>query len=333
MKRYFLGVDVGGTKTHAVIADESGLVKGFGEAGPGNHETVGYEGLVQSMVQAVSRARSLAEIRLDWIAGAGFGVAGYDWPSEKQNTLDAIAAIGLNCPVEAVNDAVLGLLAGSLEGWGMAVISGTGCNCWGWDRTRCRIGHVTGNGISMGEFGGASELVFKAIHAVAYEWTRRGPHTALSDALIKYVGAQNLDDFMEGLSLGRYALDAPAAPLVFQTARDGDPTAIEIIQWTGRELGELVNAVVRQLEFERVEFDVVMVGSMFRGGSLLTDAMRATVQAVAPGARYIPLTTPPVLGAVLLGMEQAGPTPDLSIRKRLADSLEKVSGLIVLQQQ
>ena len=333
MKSYFLGVDVGGTKTHAVIADESGLVKGFGEAGPGNHETVGYEGLVQSMSQAVSRARSLAEIRLDWIAGAGFGVAGYDWPSEKQNTLDAIAAIGLDCPVEAVNDAVLGLLAGSLEGWGIAVISGTGCNCWGWDRTRRRIGHVTGNGISMGEFGGASELVFKAVHSVSYEWTRRGPHTALSDAFIKYVGAQNLDEFIEGLSLGRYTLDAPAAPLVFQTARDGDPIAIEIIQWTGCELGELVNAVVRQLQFEREEFDVVMVGSMFRGGSLLTDAMRATVQAVAPGARYIPLTIPPVLGAVLLGMEQAGPTPDPSIRKSLAESLERVSGRNVLQQQ
>jgi hypothetical protein len=33
--------------------------------------------------------------------------------------------------------------------------------------------------------------------------------------------------------------------------------------------------------------------------------MRQTVRAVAPGARFVRLTAPPVVGAVLLGMEQA----------------------------
>ncbi len=41
MMRYFLGVDVGATKTHALIADEAGAGVGFGAGGPGNHEVVG----------------------------------------------------------------------------------------------------------------------------------------------------------------------------------------------------------------------------------------------------------------------------------------------------
>ncbi len=40
--------------------------------------------------------------------------------------------------------------------------------------------------------------------------------------------------------------------------------------------------------------------------SLLTDVMRETIHTVAPGARLVRLTVPPVVGAVMLGMEQAG---------------------------
>ena len=31
---YFLGIDIGGTKSHALIADEEGRAVGFGQAGP-----------------------------------------------------------------------------------------------------------------------------------------------------------------------------------------------------------------------------------------------------------------------------------------------------------
>ena len=34
MTRYYLGVDIGATKSHALIADETGRVVGFGAAGP-----------------------------------------------------------------------------------------------------------------------------------------------------------------------------------------------------------------------------------------------------------------------------------------------------------
>ena len=55
--RYFLGVDIGATKTHALIADATGRVVGFGQAGPGNHETVGYEGLIAALDLAVTEVQ------------------------------------------------------------------------------------------------------------------------------------------------------------------------------------------------------------------------------------------------------------------------------------
>jgi len=304
--RCFLGVDVGGTKTQALVADERGRAAGFGQGGPGNHEEVGYAGLAHAMRQAMDQALAQSGIGVEQIAGAGFGVAGDDWPCEREPTLQAIATLGLNAPVEAVNDALIGLLAGSAEGWGVAVVSGTGCNCWGWDRTRQRIGQVTGSGSAMGEGAGASELVAKAVQTVAHAWTQRGPPTQLTAALVKHTGARNAGDLLEGLCTARIWLDASAAPLVFKVAAAGDAVARNVIEWAGQELGELANAVIRQLEFQVLEFDVVLVGSMYDGGPALIEPMRATVQALAPKARLVRLTVPPVVGAVLLAMQQAG---------------------------
>jgi len=321
LTQYFLGEDVGSSKTHAIIGNDAGEVLGFGAAGAGNHETVGYDGLKRSLSTAMKQACTQANVQPEQISGAGFGISGYDWPSEREATLQAIASIGLNARVEAVNDAVLGLLAGAPDGWGITVVSGTGCNCWGWDRSRTKIGHMTGNGISMGEYGGAYELVARAVQQVAYEWTKRGPATQLSQAFIQFVGAQDFDDFMDGMNTERYMIEANAAPLVFETARKGDAVAIETIRWTGNELGEMVNGVVRQLGFEQIDFDLVMVGSTFRGGPLLIDAMRDRVHAYAPGARLVNLEQPPVMGALLLGMEQCGIEQTTAIRQRIIETL------------
>jgi N-acetylglucosamine kinase-like BadF-type ATPase len=304
--RYFLGADIGATKTHALVADETGLVVGFGRGGPGNHEVVGYDGLVAALDTAVEKALAAAGLRKEQVAGAGFGVAGYDWPSEREPTLRAISSLGLQAPAEAVNDTNLGLLAGAAEGWGVAVVSGTGCNCRGWDRSRHREGKVTGHGLWMGEAAGASELIFKAVHAVAQAWTRRGPPTELTSIFVQHTGSGSIEELLENMTTGKVEVHADAAPLVFQAAAAGDPVAMDLVRWAGCELGELACAVIRQLGFEELAFDVVLIGSMFDGGPMLVEPMRRTIHALAPGARLVRLTVPPVIGAVLLGMEQGG---------------------------
>ncbi len=302
---YFLGVDIGGTKSHALIADAAGRVLGFGHAGAGNHEVVGYDGLAAALTAVTGEALAQAGLKAGDLSGAGFGVAGYDWPCERQPTLAAIGTLGLACPLEAVNDTIIGLLAGAEEGWGVALVAGTSNNCRGWDRGGSE-GRVLGNGDAFGENGGAGEIVTRAIQAVGKAWTRRGPRTALSEAFVERVGAQDVADLLEGLSQETYRIDAGAAPLIFQVAEAGDAVAQGVIRWAGEELASLVLGVVRQLGLQAEPFDVVMVGSTFRGGPLLLDPLQAAVHAEAPHARFVPLAAPPVVGAVLLGMRTAG---------------------------
>jgi N-acetylglucosamine kinase-like BadF-type ATPase len=329
--RYFLGADLGGTKTHMVIGDEAGRAVGFGEGGPANHQSVGFDGMVNSMLTALEQALASSGLSSQEIFGAGFGIAGYDWPSEKPAMDESIQKLGLRAKSIMVNDAIPGLVAGAEAGWGVNVVSGTGCNCRGWDKNHQREGRVTGYGITMGEAAGSSELVFRAMQLVGYSWTKRGPYTALATTFLRYCGAKSLEDLLEGYTEGYYSIGAETAPLVFQTAHEGDMVARDLITWAGTELGEMANGIIRQLDFENLEFDVVLSGSMFEGGEMLTDPMRRTIQKTAPQARLVRLKVPPVVGSVLLGMEQCELVISPATRTYLADTITSLkNGAVAL---
>jgi N-acetylglucosamine kinase-like BadF-type ATPase len=301
----FLGVDIGSSKSHALICDAGGRVLGVGQAGPGNHESVGVEGFRHALHTAVSRALATAELKPGAIAGAGFGIAGYDWDEDTPMIQAQIGALGLAGPFEAVNDAGLGMLAGARAGWGLSIAAGTGVNGRGRgpDGQQARM---TGNGTSFAETGGASELVFHAIGEIARAWTMRGPQTALTAAFVRVAGAKDAEDLLAGLARGRYHLPASAALRVFEAADAGDAVAARAIVWLGEGLGDLACGLIRQLDIAALSFDVVLSGSIFRGGPRVIEAMRGVVHRLAPRAEFTHLNAPPVSGAVLLAMQRAG---------------------------
>ena len=321
--KYYLGIDIGATKTAALIADENGNMVGTGRGGPGNHETVGFDGMEKALCDSVTAAVGSAGISIDEISGAGFGIAGYDWTSEEQAMQATINKLGLKAPYKMVNDVLLGLLAGASEGWGVAVVSGTGCNCRGRDKEFKREGRVTGYGTTMGEGAGGSELIFRTMQVISYSWTKRMPPTALADAFIKHVGAKDLEDLIHGYTAHYYEIGAHAAPLVFQVAEQGDPIARDLLTWAGHELAEMANAVIHQLDFQDIEFEVVLIGSMFKGGEMLITPMREKIHSLAPKARLIRTEVKPVIGATLLGMEAAGVSLPQGQRDKIKLSLAK----------
>jgi len=302
---YFLGVDIGGTKSHAIVADSSGQVLGVGKGGPGNHEGVGISGFRDMLHTVVHQALESAGVEREQITGAGFGIAGYDWPSDHEPHRESVDSLGINAPYQLVNDAIIGLIAGARDGWGVSVVAGTGNNCRGRDASG-REGRVAGVGLWTGEHGGGTDLVIQAVQAVWRAWMKLGPETRLTQTFLKYLSVENPLVLIEGLSRGRLHLGSAQALLVFDVAREGDEVARECIRWEGRELGKLAIAVIRQLEFEQLEFEVILTGSLYKGSPLIQEAMGETIYQVAPGAILTPLNAPPVVGGVLLGMEQAG---------------------------
>jgi N-acetylglucosamine kinase-like BadF-type ATPase len=315
---YYLGIDTGASKSHALIASGCGEAIGFGKGGPGNWEAVGWEGTRTVLNEIITQATAQAGIRRADITAAGFGLAGYDWPEDlpgHEAIIRELLPSGLPCTL--VNDALIGLWAGTDTGCGVVVAAGTSCNCYG-RNARGEIGRMIGSSV-FGEYAGASELVWWATQAVANAWSLRGPATRLTPALTSAAGATDVADLLAGLMRGRYTLGPDAALQVFAVAAAGDPVAQELLHRAGEELGSLAVGVIRQLGLGGLSFDVILSGSFYKGSPLVEEQMAGTIHAVAPGARLSRLQAPPVVGAVLLAMDQAGINP-ATVRQALLRS-------------
>ena len=302
--KYFLGIDVGSSKTHALIVDETGQCVGFGKAGSGNHQGVGYDGLANVLTESFGSALGMAGVEKAAIAGAGYGVAGYDFPSDREGHLQAISRLGLSCPMEVVNDGWNGLFAGATRGIGVNVTAGSSNNCRGRNAAGGE-GRIVGNGAAFGEYGGGIEIAARALQVVNHAWIKRRPPTPLTKILLDYTGAKDELDLVEGFSNNYFHLAPFLAIEVIRTAKEGDPVAGDIVRWAGEELGWLAVAVARQIGMENDEVEVVQSGSIFEAGEILTAPMQELVLTHCPRAKLIRLDGPPVVGAVILGMEQA----------------------------
>jgi N-acetylglucosamine kinase-like BadF-type ATPase len=304
MDRYYLGVDVGGTKSLAWLCDSVGSVLGTGIAGDGTRHGDDYSQMREVLIDITTQALRSACVAKADIASACFGISGYDWPSQRQAHLDVIAQIGLVAQIALVNDALLVLNAGSESGAGVALIAGTYCNCRG-QMIDGRSGRAIGEGHLFGEGAGAGELVWHARHAVAAAWTMAGPPTLLTEKFIAYTNAASADDLIEGLVTRHYTIKPDAAPLVLEAARAGDMVAQGLVRWAAEALASMACAVVQQMAATEEVLDMVLGGSFFKAGTMLTEPMKSAIWSKVPRARFVEVTVPPVVGAVLLALRQS----------------------------
>lgn len=302
--KYFLGIDVGSSKTHALIVDETGRCVGFGKAWGGNHQGVGYDGLENALRESLAGAVESSGVDKAHIAGAGFGVAGCDFPSDEKPHLEAISKLGLACPVKVVNDGWNGLYAGATRGIGVNVTAGSSNNCRGRNAAG-KEGRIVGNGAPFGEHGGGMEIVQRGLQMANYAWTRRIAPTKLTQIYLEATGAKDEMDLMEGLSNEQYHLFPFIAVQVIEAARKGDAAARDVIGWAGEELGWLAVSVARQIEMENDAVEVIQSGSVFEAGEIITNPMKDIVLKHCPKAKLKRLDGAPVVGAVILGMEAA----------------------------
>jgi hypothetical protein len=114
---------------------------------------------------------------------------------------------------------------------------------------------------------------------------------------------------------------ATFCPLVAEAAQQGDWKAIEILKEAGCELGQLATAVIKRLGMESDEFVVVPFGGVFKAGELVLGSFRETVLSVSPGALVARPRFEPVVGAVLLALNELG----VEIGHPIIDAIERSS--------
>lgn len=249
MSNWFLGVDGGGSKTRALIADSAGVILGSGQAGTSNYQTVGFANAVAALGAAIDGARQSAGLP----AGASFdgaclGLAGVGRPADRalfEKWLDQQQFAEHHL---VVNDAELLLAAGTPEGWGIALIAGTGSICYGRARDGAMV-RAGGWGYLLGDEGSGYDLALRALRLVTQTADGRADAHALLQVVLQHwrlAEPAELIPCIYSPTTTRSAVAGLAAVVVEQAAA-GDPDAERIMEEAAAELARLVTVVAERL--------------------------------------------------------------------------------------
>lgn len=299
----FLGVDGGGTKTHAVITDADGRVLGEGTAGPSNPLRVGVAQAAMAIREAVERACRAASINRADILAAQIGLAGVRRKDLRERVRESLAGLGIGS-LYVVTDADIALFGAAGGGPGVVIIAGTGSICCG-KNARGRRACTGGWGPVAGDEGSGSWIARRALQAVAKATDERGPQTSLVQAAYTYFGGENPDELSTAIYAPEMTNDRIAgfARYVIEAARAGDTVACAIIADAGRELGTAAITVIRRLQMQAESFPVAYVGGVFAAGDLILVPLSQQIARVAPKARLTRPEMPPAVAAARMARE------------------------------
>lgn len=281
----YLGVDGGGTKTHAVLFDEEKNAVGEGFSGASNPLRVGVETAVANIFQATVAACDAANRSRSDIVSATCGLAGVRRLDLRQRIRERLTEkLGIQL-VEVVTDAEIALFGTSLGKAGVVLIAGTGSICYGKNEAG-ETAIAGGWGPLAGDEGGGASIARRGLQAIAKASDGRGQLTKLSQAGIEYFRTSTPENLLVAIYSPQMdnAKIAGFARFVVETAQAGDQVALEILREAGYELGLAVNAVIEKLKLKNKKVPIGRVGSIFRAETLLTDSLLETVHRFAPKA-------------------------------------------------
>lgn len=316
---YYLGIDGGGSKTLALVSDESGRILGRGMSGCGNHQ-VGADLADRNIRKAAEDALAEAGIGKEDIDFALFGLAGADREADFAILRPMIAAMGF-ARTDIVCDTVIGMRAGTRQSDGVVLICGSGTNCYGINARGDEL-QVGGFGYTYGDFGGGSDLAVEVFRSVIRSWEGREAETELTRLTLDAMGYPDVERMFHGTLDEGKRPPHTLAKLLFQ-ASPTDSVARAILERQGTELGKAASAVIRKLGMEADVFDVVLAGSVLTRGEreYVLPFVEREVKAAAPCSRLQVLELEPAAGALLLAMERDGRTVEPEVYERFGQAL------------
>lgn len=298
--RYVLGIDAGGTKTRALLADETGHVVGCGLGGGANLKTHGELEVEKVLHRVIEEAEAEAGTKPDAVA---LGIAGADRPEDHVVLRSILRRMGFRQHVLVTNDARIALVAGSPSRVGLALICGTGSIAWG-QNAGGEIARAGGWGWHVGDEGSGFWIGVRAVRAALKASDGRGPLTALVRPLLDHFEITGVEDIVRVVYGGDFPRHRIAlfAPRVAEAAAEGDAAAREILEAAAAELAEAAQSVIRRLGLPGRPYDIVLSGGTFAAVPSLVEAVASLLRAPAASLRL--LTDEPAAGAVRLALEQ-----------------------------
>lgn len=298
-----MGFDAGGTRVTGALADMSGTVLGEGLGGPANPRAIPWADAEAALLTAARAAHARAGLAWALPAAAVVGMAGATTPTLQAEYATRLEGAGLARRVRVVEDARIALAGATESGEGVILISGTGVNAFG--AAGGRIVRASGWGYLVGDEGSGFDIGRRALQAVLWAYDGRGPHTALTPALLAAWDCASPELLLDQVYLTPIPRDKIAAlsRVVAEVAQRGDPVARAIYAEAGHQLALAAAAVVQRLGIDSAQATIALVGGVFQAGELVLVSLRATLhdRLGATPALVTPLYSP-AYGAVRLAL-------------------------------
>lgn len=293
MSAYVLGLDIGGSKTHALVTRSDVVIADL--RGPSaNPASVG-------LAESARRIRTLlaeldqVDVELDQVGSVCAGAAGVDTPEQVARLTSILAESLSYATIRVVHDTEL-LLAAAGTGSGIALIAGTGSVAWGCT-TDGRQARAGGWGYVLGDDGSGYGIARAAVrHALGRLDAGLAPDQ-LTRQLAIGCGLDRpalLLDHFYARPERRYW--AEQSTIVFRLAEAGDPAATKIIGAAATHLSTLVESISLRLA---VAGPVILAGGVLVHQPLLRRLLADRLAAIGITDLRL-LDADPVVGAVRL---------------------------------
>jgi N-acetylglucosamine kinase-like BadF-type ATPase len=209
---------------------------------------------------------------------ACFGLAGFDRPEDRKILLEWTNTACWTHHLLMVNDGDLVVAAGTPEGWGIGVISGTGSIAVG-RIPGGRTARAGGWGHLIGDEGSAYAVVLDALRLVARHADGRNPcspaYDLLTKRLLTALGITEISQLVTRI----YAPDfhraqfAALAPEILAICNEIPEVGARLLAPAGAALAEMVIAVARSLGLCPGELPLAAAGSFLLSATPVLETM------------------------------------------------------------
>jgi len=324
---FSLGIDQGGTKTIAAVADDEGRILGKGISEGACHF---FDGMPKAMAAVEAAARlALAEAKIAArnIRAVSAGLAGANWPEEIVALETELRGL---FPVEEIrvyNDCLIAMRGGTAKARCAVICAGTGLN------VAVRFGDATPfvyNNYIEDLDQGARGLGARTLRAIFLSEIGVLPPTMLTKVALSLFGLDKVDKLL--LAFQRQQLPIQdLSPLLFETVAQSDPVALNIISEFSLSISRYPIAAIQKHDVQNADLDIVLSGGLFKAkGTSFVEIITAEIHRVAPNAKIVEAAFEPVVGAILLVLDSKyhGEIPG-SVMQNCQASAEKLNLLRV----
>ncbi|MGP4105667.1 N-acetylglucosamine kinase [Virgibacillus sp. L01] len=297
---YVAGIDGGGTKTKAVIADMDGIIIAETTAGPTNPNVMSRENLIRTLDMMFKDMKEQVPDAYDNISGLFAGISGVGNAAAKtdlEGILEQIVPKGVPVCVEA--DTVNALYSGTYGGPGIVQISGTGSITYGINHQleRDRVG---GWGYLFGDEGSGYDIGRQGIMAALKASDGRGKNTNLLEMICTCFSVTHPYDLIQRIYASPTPKSeiSPVSKLVFEAYKHNDLVAREIIANTISDLSLSIRTLYGKLFQPNEEVKVVLCGGVFSDEEVLPRLLENDLR----DFKNVKITTPvmaPVGGSII----------------------------------